>query len=797
MMSTRCAVILFLLFAPGDRHVTASVEFPTLDHLHTKVPPDIQEAAVKALATRALGDNAKFFQFKVDSELGVPNRDSFKLQTVQNVIHVTGTTGVAAAWGLQYYLKHYQGFHFSWGGDQKTWRGFRPVPDPGIKITSNDRFRYYQNVCTSSYSFVWWNWTRWEREIDWMALNGINLPLAFTGQEAIWQKVYLKLGLSQKDLDEHFAGPAFLAWGRMGNMRGFGGPIPQTWLDNQLKLQHQILRRMRELGMLPVLPGFAGHIPEGFTRVYPNVNCTRLGGWAGFADPKYCCTYLLDPNDPMFVKVGQAFIEEMSKEFNGTNHIYNADTFNEMTPSSGALSYISGAGKAVFKGMESGDPQAIWLMQAWLFLSSFWNADRAKALLTSVPQGRMILLDLRAELYPQYERFESFYGQPFIWCMLHDFGGGNYMQGQIEDINQGPFKARAYPNSSMIGIGLTPEGINQNDVIYEFMNENIAREKPVNTITWFMNYADRRYGISSLNVQTGWIYLMHSIYNCTDRHDDFSNNNIPTQRPRLSPPIKPDVWYDPKVVIAAWKYFVSDSSKLKSSDLFRYDLVDVTRQVLQLLGLQYYTIMITAYKSKNATLFNTTSGMFIELLTDMDTLLSSDQHFLLGAWIADAHNMAESEAERKLYEYNARNQVTLWGPNGEILDYAAKQWGGLVGKYYLPRWLLFINQLKEALSKGQKFNQTAFNKNVFSQVEQPFTFDTTPFPVQPQGDSVQVVRTIFKKYFPSTRSKFFKKLKQFTPHGKKYMKYATRWLKKNPRVINKLVEKWQRMNTRL
>lgn len=43
-------------------------------------------------------------------------------------------------------------------------------------------------------------------------MNGINLPLAFTGQEAIWQRVYLGLGLEQKGLDEHFAGPAFFAW---------------------------------------------------------------------------------------------------------------------------------------------------------------------------------------------------------------------------------------------------------------------------------------------------------------------------------------------------------------------------------------------------------------------------------------------------------------------------------------------------------------------------------------------------------------------------------------------------------
>ena len=39
-------------------------------------------------------------------------------------------------------------------------------------------------------TFAWWDWKRWEKEIDWMALQGINLPLAFTGQEAIWQKVF-------------------------------------------------------------------------------------------------------------------------------------------------------------------------------------------------------------------------------------------------------------------------------------------------------------------------------------------------------------------------------------------------------------------------------------------------------------------------------------------------------------------------------------------------------------------------------------------------------------------------------
>ena len=60
-------------------------------------------------------------------------------------------------------------------------------------IAIHYRFRYYQNVCTVSYSMVWWNWTRWQKEIDWMAMNGINFPLAFNGQEGIWNRVCINI----------------------------------------------------------------------------------------------------------------------------------------------------------------------------------------------------------------------------------------------------------------------------------------------------------------------------------------------------------------------------------------------------------------------------------------------------------------------------------------------------------------------------------------------------------------------------------------------------------------------------
>lgn len=82
-------------------------------------------------------------------------------------------------------------------------------------------------------------------------------------------------------------------------MHGWGGPLPETWYKNQLSLQHKILTDMKNIGMTPVLPGFAGHVPMGLTRIYPKANVSKLGDWGHF-NATYCCTYLLDPSDPLF-----------------------------------------------------------------------------------------------------------------------------------------------------------------------------------------------------------------------------------------------------------------------------------------------------------------------------------------------------------------------------------------------------------------------------------------------------------------------------------------------------------------
>ncbi|XP_056672707.1 alpha-N-acetylglucosaminidase [Monodelphis domestica] len=709
-----------------------------------------EAAAVRGLLTRLLGPRAAAgFSVSVERALApAPDADTYCLSGGGGTpVQVTGSSGVAAAAGLHRYLRDFCGCHVAWSGAQLRLPEPLPeVPKKLIEITPN-RYRYYLNICTPSYSFVWWGWERWEREIDWMALNGINLVLAPVGQEAIWRRVYLTLGLNQTEIDEYFTGPAFLAWGRMGNLHTWGGPLPSSWDLKQSYLQYQILERMRSFGMKPVLPAFAGHIPKAFTRVFPQANVTKLDNWIDF-NCTYSCSYLLAPEDPLFPVVGSLFLRELAKEF-GTDHIYSADIFNEMDPPSSNPAYLAATTAAVYEAMVAVDVDAVWLFQGWLFQNhpDFWKPPQMKAVLEAVPRGRFLILDLFAESQPVYSRTNSFYGQPFIWCMLHNFGGNHGLFGVLDAVNRGPSTARLFPNSTIVGTGIVPEGINQNEVVYALMAELGWRKDPFPDLgAWVAGFAAQRYGTPHPQAEAAWRLLLRSVYNCSWENCTGHNHSPLVKRPSLH--LDFSVWYNRSDVFEAWRLLLEAAPQLATSSAFRYDLLDVTRQVAQELVSLYYGELKTAFEAGSMPALLSAGGLLVfDLLPSLDELLGTDERFLLGGWLEQAREMAVSEAEAWHYEQNARYQLTLWGPTGNILDYANKQLAGLVAGYYAPRWKLFVEMLVKSLAEGTPFHQNQFENEAFL-LGQAFVSGREKFPTQPQGDTVDLARKFFLKYYP-------------------------------------------------
>ncbi len=293
------------------------------------------------------------------------------------------------------------------------------LPDlPLTRIESPIPKRHYLSVCTYGYSAAWWDWPRWEQELDWMALHGINFPLLLAGTEAISRRVFRKIGLTEEEIAAHFSGPAYLCWHRLGNLNGFMGPLPDSWIRGQEKLQQQILERARELGMAPIVPGFSGFVPPAMQRVRPEVELQSAEPWAGFEKTAY-----LDPRSQAFQEVGRLFLEEYRQAY-GPVHHYLCELFAEQVPrldSKTELEDLREIGRATWQTLVSVDPEANWVMQGWpfYFARDYWQPEKSAALLDAAPPGRLYVLDLATEELETWRRQPAMREKGWMHNVVH------------------------------------------------------------------------------------------------------------------------------------------------------------------------------------------------------------------------------------------------------------------------------------------------------------------------------------------------------------------------------------------
>ena len=671
--------------------------------------------------------------------------DVFELETKSEKLIIRGTSGVAMTSGFNYYLKNYCNVHISWCGKQVKMPEQMPPIKEKIRIETPYQNRYYLNYCTFGYAMAFWDWERWEQEIDWMALQGINMPLAITGHEVVMMNVYKQLNLTREEIKNFISGPSFLPWFMMGNLDGFGGPLPDIWFEEQEALQKKILERQRALGMRPVLPAFTGHVPEQILKYFPDAKITQLNSWGGFKG-----AFILSAEDDLFQKIGQLYITETIKLF-GTDHLYSADTFNEMDPPTDEPSYLTGVSKAVYTSMNSADPEAIWVMQGWLFLhSDYWKQEQINALLAGAPDDKMIILDLFSTAKPVWNKTEAYNGKPWIWNMLHNWGGKQGMYGRATRmINDLPAITKNSNAGNVCGIGLTPEGIEVNPVMFDLFGTLVWENETIDLNRWTTEYVKRRYGADNPNLQKAWNILINTIYSCeTLRHGPQGSYFAmrPTPDFKEGPFARANIFYDVENVKEALKLFIQAADEFKHSETFRYDIVDLTRQAMSDKSQELLSDLEKAYKEKNIEAFKTKSNIYLKAIKDLDLVLSSDSKFLTSSWLNKARNRAHNMEQLKLYEFNARNLITLWGDkNSTLKDYAQRQYGGMMGDFNYKRWELFFNDAIASLESNKELDWNVTDAKI-CEWEEVWANSTYSYSSQITPEYLEHIENVFDIY---------------------------------------------------
>lgn len=140
-------------------------------------------------------------KFKIELISSHSDLDFFELDQYQDKVVVRGNSYVNIATGINWYLKYYANIHLSWNGMSAVLPAELPSVNQKERHETLQTIRYYLNYCTFSYSMAFWDWERWEKEIDWMALHGINLSLAITGTETVWYNILSKLNYTKKEIN--------------------------------------------------------------------------------------------------------------------------------------------------------------------------------------------------------------------------------------------------------------------------------------------------------------------------------------------------------------------------------------------------------------------------------------------------------------------------------------------------------------------------------------------------------------------------------------------------------------------
>ena len=692
---------------------------------------DLIKQAAHELISRILPEHAD--RFRVEVIPGRETNDVFEIESRQDKIVLRGNNGVAIATGLNWYLKYYCQCHYSLKSRQLKLPDPLPAVPEKVRRVSQVRWRYFLNYCCFGYSLPWYDWAQWERLIDWMALNGVNAPLSVTGQEAVWRAVAGRFNLDEKDLREFLPGPPYLPFGWMGCLDGWGGPLPRTWVDDHIKLERQILARERALGMTPVLQAFTGHVPQAVQKRFPEVRLHKVH-WAEWD------TCMLDPLDPLFHRFATAFLEEQKRLY-GTDHMYAADTFIEMNPPSGETNFLAATARAIYRGMADADSGARWVLQGWPFYykRAFWTQPRIEAFLNAVPDDRMLVLDLYCDGTPVWDKTRGFFGKPWAWCAIQNFGDSVFLGGNLRRIHADLAAARRDPlGANMAGLGFANEGLDYNPIVFDFLLEQAWRGEPVDLDQWVRQYSRRAHGAADASSAAAWAILKDTVFDC------------PRQGPTAitlapSPGLAAGPSYRQERLVEAWKLLLDAATNCASSDAYQHDLLAVTRQVLGNFSAELHREAIEAWKSKDRHRLQNAAGQFHELMTDLDELLGAREEYLLGRWLADATKWGSNAAEKQRLEWNARRVITLWGGQLGLRDYSRREWSGMLSDFYGQRWSRFFAALDGALSQGVAFDETSFVR-ALHHWESLWADRRDAFPAAAKGDTLAISRRLWEKY---------------------------------------------------
>ncbi len=654
---------------------------------------------VKGIISRVIGEKyLEQFDLRLDRRL---KTDYYAVESLRGTIRLISNSGVGLASAFNCYLKDVCKCHVSRFGNRIELPQNLPQVNGRIERHTKFQHRYAYNYCAHSYSMAFWNEEDWQKEIDFLAMNGVNMVLDITGMEEVYRRFLTKLGYRHREIKNFLTGPAYFAWCYMANITGVGGPLHDDFFNESCTLARKNHRRMQVLGMDVVLEAYNGMVPSDIQKKIRDIPTIEQGLWNGLPRP-----LMIDPASVSYVKYATLFYECQKEVFGDITKYFAGDICHEGGSLKGANEkevYMNFVGT-----LTKFRKDAIVIMQGW-------GENPTKSFIKySKPfrDDHVLMLDLFAESRPKSEgRNAPLAKFNYLYGMLNSFGGRMGIHGNIDVL---PSKIKeSSKNSNFKGIALTAESNTSDPAVVDLFFSTVW-EDIKDTNAWLKDFAERRYGQRNESIEKSLeIQLKTALSDKYYNLGEGAPENLLCGRPegrydKVSSWGNTKFGYNVKEFEEAAKLFLKDYDKFKDNECYVYDAVNILRQVLSNRIYGVILSMESEYKSKDYFAFIENGEKLMKYADLLDKVLLNHKDFTLSEYLGRVEKYSKKldDFTKELYMIDAKALITTWysrpaaNPGG-LHDYSNRQWGDLISTFYKPRWERFINYVKDEMD-GKK-----------------------------------------------------------------------------------------------
>ena len=685
---------------------------------------------VGAVARRAMGKNA-------------PQGDTFAIQcdTSEGTLLIAGGSDRATLWTVYAFLEDMLGVGFFRDGEHIP--SLPTIDVPALNIVETPRFpeRFEGNGCIYTYSTSSWGWDEWRAEVDWRAKRRVTeiWPLNVGGE--IHGEIHDAWGITQPP-----------------KTRGTGNSKSRA---AKKSLHERIRDYSRSLGMrVPII--LSASFSKEYFAAHPEIR-TILLKWSELEPYR-----IIHPADPQFRRYLVEYIRRYTERY-GTDHLYIAEFTSESRVLEGADNIQEVREmfvRAVSDAIREADPDGVWLPSTWSFditpedpsrpWDVAWTPEHVYGYLEAISVP-FIVHDLWSEGSKKYQRLDWFKGHPWAFGVLHSFGAGGYIHGDVRELVELSQDLVTNPRAkNCVMYGAQSEQIDFNSFYFELVARLSWDPAPVTLDGFIADYCRHRYGEDAgPRMEEAYRLLAETAYGpeCgtvklildpaywfrpdLDLLPGWPEDNDTMRQYRANRP----QWL-PKLR-AAVEVFLSAPELLAENRFAVRDLVDVTRQWIA----ERFNIALVnvrdAFLAGDKAAFDKNAPECRALLAEQARLAASWPAYRLDEKIERHRPEFGDDAARAIKHRHVWVSTDPTQHSVPLRDYYRQDLDGLIADYYAPRVDAYLDLLKTRLAEGNLQVSAEEFDALYTPIEEAFI--ASPSRTLPHDNTVDVVRDVLRR----------------------------------------------------